>query len=128
MGFIDAVKAFYKNYFNFSGRALRSEYWWPQAFFILLYVIMFAAIALLGESVGGIVAMVVTVIMLASIIPSISVTVRRLHDGDKSGWFILLGLIPFVGFYILYLTIIKGTDGPNRFGPDRLGADTNVFN
>lgn len=128
MGFIDAVKAFYKNYFNFSGRALRSEYWWPQVFFILLYVIMFAGAALLGETIGGFWVIVIFLVILASIIPSISVTVRRLHDSDKSGWFYLLGLIPFVGFYILYLVIIKGTDGPNRFGPDPLGSDTNVFN
>ena len=128
MGFVDAVKAFYANYFNFSGRALRSEYWWPQLFFILLYILMFAAAALLGESIGGIFALIIMLVMLASIIPGIAVTVRRLHDHDKSGWFILIGLIPFAGFYLLYLYIIEGTIGPNRFGPHPLGQNTNVFN
>lgn len=128
MGFQDAVKAFYKNYVNFSGRASRSEYWWPQLFIIILYLIMVAGASLLGETIGGILGLIIGLIVLASLIPSISVTVRRLHDNDKSGWFILLGLIPFVGFYLLYLYIIKGTDGPNRFGPDPVGSDSSVFN
>jgi uncharacterized membrane protein YhaH (DUF805 family) len=128
MGFVDAVKAFYKNYLKFDGRALRSEYWWPQLFFILLYVVMFAGAALLGETIGGVLALVISLVILASIIPAISVTVRRLHDVDKSGWFFLLALVPIVNFYVLYLTIIKGTDGPNRFGSDPLGSDSAVFN
>jgi len=128
MGFVDAVKVFYKNYFNFSGRASRSEYWWPQLFFVILYVVMLLGAAILGETVGGILALIIGLVILASLIPQISVTVRRLHDGDKSGWFILIGFIPLAGFYLLYLYVTKGTDGPNRFGPDPLGSDANVFN
>jgi len=128
MGFGDAIKAFYKNYVNFSGRALRSEFWWPQLFFIILYAVMIAAGVLLGETIGGITALIIGLIMLASFIPSISVTVRRLHDHDKSGWWILIALIPFAGFYLLYLYIIEGQKEPNRFGPNPLGGEVAVFN
>ncbi len=127
MGFVDAIKAFYKNYVKFDGRSSRSEYWWPQLYFILLYVVILAG-SVLGETIGGILALIIGLIILASIIPAISVTIRRLHDNDKSGWFFLLTLVPIVSLYILYLCIIKGTDGPNRFGPDPLGSDASVFN
>ena len=57
-------------------------------------------------------------------IPNLAVTIRRLHDQDKSGWFILLGLIPIVGpFIVLIFYCIEGTRGPNRFGPDPKGPD-----
>jgi uncharacterized membrane protein YhaH (DUF805 family) len=57
-------------------------------------------------------------------IPNLAVTIRRLHDQDKSGWFILLGLIPIVGpFIVLVFYFIEGTRGPNRFGPDPKGTD-----
>lgn len=128
MGFLDAIKAFYKNYVNFSGRALRSEYWWPQLMFILLYVVMIAGAGMLGEAIGGILALIIGLVILASFIPLISVTIRRLHDVDKSGWFFLIAFIPIASLYILYLTIIKGTDGPNRFGPDPLGHSPDTFN
>ena len=128
MGFVEAVKALYKNYVKFDGRAMRSEYWWPTLYIYILYFFMLVGAGLLGETLGGIVALIVGVVMLGSIIPLIAVTVRRLHDVDKSGWFFLLSLIPIVNFYILYLTIIKGTDGPNRFGSDPLGSDASVFN
>ena len=84
MGFVQAVKAFYRNFVKFDGRALRSEYWWPQLFFILLYVVMFAGAGLLGQTIGGILALVISLIILISLIPAISVTIRRLHDVDKS--------------------------------------------
>jgi uncharacterized membrane protein YhaH (DUF805 family) len=57
-------------------------------------------------------------------IPNLAVTIRRLHDQDKSGWFILLALIPFFGALILLVFyFIEGTRGPNRFGPDPKGPD-----
>ena len=75
----------------------------------------------MGASMGivGIVALLYWLIM---VIPSMAVTIRRLHDQDKSGWFILLGLIPFVGGIILLVFYcLDGTRGPNRFGPDPKG-------
>jgi uncharacterized membrane protein YhaH (DUF805 family) len=61
---------------------------------------------------------------MAVFIPNLAVTIRRLHDQDKSGWFILMGLIPIVGpIIILVFYCIEGTRGPNRFGPDPKGSD-----
>jgi len=98
-----------------------------QLFFLLLGFIIFP-LAFLGETIVGIAFLILMLVFLASIIPSFAVTVRRLHDHDKSGWFILIGLIPLAGFYLLYLYVTKGTDGPNRFGPDPLGSDATIFN
>jgi uncharacterized membrane protein YhaH (DUF805 family) len=66
--------------------------------------------------------------MLALLVPSIAVGVRRFHDQDKSGWFLLLALIPVVGgLIVLVFMCLPGTSGPNRFGPDPLGTDPSVF-
>ena len=59
--------------------------------------------------------------MLFNIIPAISVSVRRLHDVDKSGWWYWVGLVPLIGLIILFFYVQKGTVGANRFGPDPLG-------
>jgi uncharacterized membrane protein YhaH (DUF805 family) len=118
----------YKRYFDFEGRSSRSEYW----LFVLLNVIVgvvYTAVVIgtraadNGPSAVGLAAMaVVTLFGLASFIPSLSVTVRRLHDTDKSGWLILLGLIPLIGVIILLVFyILPGTKGPNKFGPDPYG-------
>ena len=134
-----------KRIFDFSGRSRRKEFW----MWILLYIIVWVVAMVLDVQLGlggssstssefgdgsvgasasfsgGILSLVWALIAL---IPSLSVTVRRLHDVDKSGWFILLGLIPLVGFYLLYLYCQPGTAGPNRFGPDpKGGADAQVF-
>ena len=134
-----------KRYFDFSGRSRRKEYWLWILFFIVVYIVaIFLDIQLglggssqtssnygdgsVGASAsfnGGILTMIWALITL---IPNIAVAVRRLHDVDKSGWFILLGLIPLVGFYLLYLYCQPGTAGPNRFGADpKGGADAQVF-
>jgi len=118
----------YKRYFDFEGRSSRSEYW----LFVLLNVIVglvYTAVVIgtraadNGPSAVGLAAMAVVMLFgLASFIPSLSVTVRRLHDTDKSGWLILLGLIPLIGVIILLVFyILPGTKGPNKFGPDPYG-------
>ncbi len=68
---------------------------------------------------AGIVGILLLIYGLAVLIPSLAVGVRRMHDQDKSGWFILLGLIPFVGPLILLVFFcLEGTNGPNQYGPD----------
>ena len=134
-----------KRFFDFSGRSRRKEFWLWILFVIIVYIvagILDVQLGLGGSTSsssefgdgsmgararfnGGILTMVWALITL---IPNLSVTVRRLHDVDKSGWFILLGLIPLVGFYLLYLYCQPGTPGPNRFGPDpKGGTDAQVF-
>jgi len=125
MGFADAVRAFFSNYTNFSGRSSRSEYWWPQLAMLLAYIPIIIIGSFLGETAASILLILFALVI---IIPSIALAVRRLHDTDKSGWFLLISLIPLVSLILLVFYCTKGTAGPNRFGPDPLGGDTSVFN
>jgi uncharacterized membrane protein YhaH (DUF805 family) len=117
------------NYANFSGRATRRDYW----MFVLFYFIFYFASFILGfvlEKVTGssFLAMFPTLAFsLALLIPHFSVSVRRLHDVDKSGWFLLLSIIPFVGFYILYLFCIEGNSNANKWGSPRSVNSSNSF-
>jgi uncharacterized membrane protein YhaH (DUF805 family) len=139
MGFTDAVRTcLSQKYATFSGRASRSEYWWFQLFIFLVYMvivaILFATMDMdqVGQGdFGGISPIVIIlfgIFALGVFLPSIAAVVRRLHDRDMSGWWylgaILAGFIPFVGIVasiaLLVILILKGTDGPNRFGPDPL--------
>ncbi len=108
-----------KNYAVFSGRARRKEYW----FFTLIssvVVVFFSVIDnQMGWKLGEDAGFLGTLYGVAVIVPSIAVTVRRLHDTDRSGWWILIGLIPLVGVIVLLVfLILKGNEGDNRFGPD----------
>lgn len=78
---------------------------------------------------GGLSGLLLIVFALAVFIPSLAVQVRRFHDQDKSGWFVLLGLIPFVGgLIVLVFMVMEGTRGPNQYGPDpKSGAVDGVF-
>ncbi|MDT3501577.1 DUF805 domain-containing protein [Stenotrophomonas maltophilia] len=109
-----------KRYTQFSGRASRSEFWWFQLFIVIvsipLYVLSFIA-GHTGSSTLTLVGTGLSVILwLAVIVPVIAVTVRRLHDIDRSGWWYLLMLVPFVGLIVLVLMLLPGTPGNNRFG------------
>ena len=86
-------------------------------FFIILADIVASIIdAVLGMQI------VTGLFGLVTIIPNIAIAIRRLHDLDRTGWWILLGFIPLIGWIILLIWYVtKGTDGPNRFGPDHLG-------
>jgi len=127
MGFQEAVKAFFSNYTNFKDRSSRSAYWWPQlALAIVNYLIILPITMLVSEGFGSILSLI---FMLAIIVPAIAVSIRRLHDLDKSGWWLLISLIPLIGAIVLIVFFVqKGTDGPNRFGSDPLGSDASVFN
>lgn len=112
MNFPDAVKSVYSQYVTFSGRSLRSEYW----YFILFYLIVSIALSAVGLAVG-VPGILENVFGLASFLPSLAVAIRRLHDVDRSGWWVLIpltiiGIIPY-----LYWMIKEGDSGENRFGP-----------
>lgn len=120
-----------KRYADFSGRSRRKEYWmFVLGVFIAAIVIgIIEGILGLNQMVGGTYGPLTLLLFLAVIIPGIAVQVRRFHDQDKSGWFVLLGLIPLLGgLIVLVFMCLEGTRGPNRFGPDpKGGADPEVF-
>lgn len=118
MGFGQAISAGFVKYVNFRDRACRSEYWYWTLFTIIAAIVAAIIDSMLNtQLVSGLVNLV-------TLIPSLAIAVRRLHDLDRTGWWILIGFVPLIGIIILlvwYAT--KGTDGPNRFGPDPLAAD-----
>jgi uncharacterized membrane protein YhaH (DUF805 family) len=117
MGFGQAISSGFSNYVNFSNRASRSEYWFWVLFVLIADVVAIAIDAAIGMQI------VSSLFGLAVLLPGLAVTVRRLHDLDRTGWWIFLGLIPLVGAIILIIWFCsKGTDGQNRFGADPLGG------
>ena len=109
----------FKNWNKFKGRANQAEYWYFVLFsFIIGIILNIIDFTLLGydpmdaTSIG----VLSGIFNLVCIIPSISVTVRRLHDVNKSGWNILWSLTIIGVFYVLYLEIIKGNEGDNHYG------------
>ncbi len=117
-----------RRYADFSGRSRRREYWSFVLFNLLIGVAVWALLAAtyaagMSETqmtmIMGPVFMLYGLVALVFIIPGIAVTIRRLHDTDRSGWFVLFALIPLVGaIFLLVFYCEKGTRGPNRFGPD----------
>jgi len=119
-----------RRYADFRGRSRRKEYWMFLLGVIIAAIILGVVESVLGigGSVGGFYGPLTILLLVAIVIPSIAVQVRRFHDQDKSGWFVLLGLIPFVGgLIVLVFMLLEGTKGPNRFGPDSKGAGSEVF-
>jgi len=116
--FLKVVK---ENYANFDGRARRKEYWMYTLCVVAInFAIGFVSgiLGFVSESMGSLVMAISYVVSLALLVPSLAVGARRLHDTGKSGWFLLLGFIPIVNFYLLYLLVIEGDQGPNEFGTD----------
>lgn len=114
MGFSEAISACFSKYATFSGRSPRSEYW----FWVLFTFVVTIVLHLLGAVVGILATVLYFVFWVATIVPSIAVGVRRLHDIDRSGWWLLIALVPIVGWIVLVVfACLPGTPGPNRFGP-----------
>jgi uncharacterized membrane protein YhaH (DUF805 family) len=107
-----------KKYATFSGRSRRSEYWYFTLFYLLIYVVLMVVDMAMGtfstkEGVGLLTAL----FSLAMLLPSVGVTVRRLHDTGHSGWWILIGFIPLLGALILLAFLVRDSDaGTNRYG------------
>jgi uncharacterized membrane protein YhaH (DUF805 family) len=121
MNFGEAITAGFQNYVNFSGRAIRSEFWYWFLFVVLVVIASSVIDAVLFSELE--LSPISTLAGLALILPGISISIRRLHDLDRSGWWYLLVLVPLVGGIILLIwNCIRGTVGPNRFGPDPLGG------
>jgi len=109
-----------QKYVDFSGRAPRAEYWWFYLLTIIVVVVTMIVDSLVGSDFGGTgYGMVTALAGLALLLPSLGVSIRRLHDTDRSGWWLLIGLIPFIGAIVLLIFFVSGgTKGDNRFGAD----------
>lgn len=104
--FIDA----FKKYTDFNSRSRRKEYW----MFVLIYSIIIIGLSLIDAFVGTI--WLSTIFSLVLIIPSISITTRRLHDTGRSGWWQLIYLIPLIGFIVMLVFLCQNSHEENRYG------------
>ncbi|MCU0762682.1 MAG: DUF805 domain-containing protein [Hydrogenophaga sp.] len=107
MNFGEAIKVCFGQYARFAGRASRSEYWW----WVLFVVLVSLALALVGMEMVG------AIFSLAVLLPSLAVGARRLHDIGKSGWWLLIYLVPLVGWLVLlYFAVQPSQSGSNEYG------------
>jgi len=119
-----AVKTVLGKYATFTGRAARSEFWWYTLFLFSLSLVLAITEGAILAPMSGFEAFAPEagqplrlLMSLALFLPSLAVTVRRLHDTDRSGWWYLIVLVPIIGILVLlYWYIQPGTEGPNQFG------------
>jgi uncharacterized membrane protein YhaH (DUF805 family) len=119
MNFLEAIRSGFRKYVTFSGRAVRSEYW----FWALFTAVGLAATALLDSAIFGYHPGPTPFKLLfevATLLPSLAVAARRLHDTDRTAWWLLLFLTVIGAIALIVWYCEKGTPGPNRFGPDPL--------
>ena len=117
MSFTQAVQSVFQNYANFSGRAMRSEYWWWFLFTILANVALSVV-----ELAVGLTGVLTGLWVIGTFLPGLAVAVRRLHDRGHSGWFILIVFIPLIGALIFfYQMVMPGDDVSNEHGDPPTG-------
>lgn len=106
MNFQQSIKLCFSKYADFNGRASRPEYWW----FALFIFLASAVLSMVSNLLPGIFA-------VATLLPSLAVAVRRLHDTERSGWWLLVGLVPVVGFIVLIVFMTQKTVGVTLAAP-----------
>lgn len=116
-----SIRTCLTKYADFSGRAQRSEYWWFMAILLLVALILTLIEVSIFTGWMAEIGVLSLIFNLATLLPAVAVTVRRLHDIDRTGWWALLILVPVIGWIILiYFNALKGTHGPNQYGADPL--------
>ena len=121
MSMVEAVKSVFGQYATFTGRARRSEYWYFTLFNFLVSLVISVlwAVILRGEGSLNFLSGIWT---LATFVPSLAVSIRRLHDTGKSGWYCLISLIPLAGAIILIVFLATDSQpGTNQYGPNPKG-------
>ena len=108
-----------QKYADFNGRARRSEYWYFVLFSFLTYIVAAVVDGLLVSLIGF--PVLTILVALGLLIPNLAVTIRRLHDTSKSGWWILLAFVPLAGLVILVFMFLDSTPGTNAWGPNPKG-------
>lgn len=134
MTFIESIKTCLEKTLTIKGRASRSEYWWFMLFFYIYLMIVFIGSSMnqdillrndILSSVYGFICGAITICLLIIFIALLTSRIRRLHDIGRSGWWMLIGFIPYLGSLVLLLWLIKGSDGDNEYGPDPTGESFN---
>ena len=117
-----------KKYAVFHGRSRRAEYWYFVLFNLIVAIVLAGIDSLLGTfSSAQNIGLLSGIYSLAVLIPTLAVTFRRLHDIDRSGWWILINLVPLIGTIVLLVfALMDGTPGDNRYGPNPKGATARV--
>ncbi|HEY1076506.1 MAG TPA: DUF805 domain-containing protein [Fontimonas sp.] len=112
-----------KKYAVFNGRARRQEYWMFVLFNLIISVVLSFVDGMLGMSVGEGLGLLGLIYALAVLLPGIGVSIRRLHDTNRSGWWLLIALVPVVGVIVLLVfMVLDSTPGENRFGSNPKGV------
>ena len=112
--FQSAIKLQIDNVLNFNGRAGLSAYWWYALALFIVSIVISIVSAVIGVLAITLLFDLVSIVIGLS---GLSVAVRRLHDSDKTGWLLLLGIIPIIGtIAVIVLLVLPSTPGPNRFG------------
>ena len=121
VSFPQAIKLGFKNYFKFSGRATKAEYWWWLLFIVLAGIVLAVVDTLTGTmGMFGDSGLLGFLFELATLVPSFALGARRLHDINRTGWWLLLWFVLVIGWIVLIVWAIKrGDECPNKYGPDR---------
>jgi uncharacterized membrane protein YhaH (DUF805 family) len=121
MSFPDSVKICFSKYADFNGRARRSEYWWWVLFTLLVGIVASIIDAILGTNNGSGSGLIQSVANLALLLPSLAVGARRLHDTDRSAWWLLLWFAICIGWIVLIIFFVQDSKGDNKYGPSPKG-------
>ncbi|HOI27311.1 MAG TPA: DUF805 domain-containing protein [Paludibacteraceae bacterium] len=112
-----------KNYATFNGRARRKEYWMFTLFNLIITLV------LMGIDIALQLGYLQIIYAVAVLLPSLAVSVRRLHDTNRSGWWLFIALIPFIGsIWLLVLMVIEGEHQENQYGPDPKAIENEIAN
>ena len=112
-----AIASGFKRVVDFEGRSTRSEYWWWTLFVFLVNILT----TIIDSGSSNHLVLLINIVALVLLFPGIGISIRRLHDVDRSGWWLFIFLVPIFGFILLLVwACTKGTTGPNRFGSDQL--------
>ncbi|MCM0620282.1 DUF805 domain-containing protein [Nocardioides bruguierae] len=124
MSFTDAVRHVLTHYADFTGRARRSEYWWFYLAVVLVNIVLNILASITGDAGAVLFGIISVIVSLGLIVPVIAVGVRRLHDIGRTGWWLLIGLVPFVGFVVLIVFFVMDSEpGDNAYGPSPKAGD-----
>jgi uncharacterized membrane protein YhaH (DUF805 family) len=130
LGFIEAVVRALRQFSRFSGRASVAEYWWFALFIVLLWAALYFMVSVVssagssggvGQTIGALLlgmSLVVLVAVLALLVPVVAITVRRLHDTGRTGWWALLLPVPLLAVVVYFFCLLPGSIGANKYGEE----------